>query len=92
MKRSSAIGGVLNQGTETGAQSSNAEVISLASIAEDTSQTVKAVNSTLYDALKSGASDIHLETTSGRSDCQIPHRRCAVPRRSRLPGWIWPNR
>ena len=58
-----ALDGVLSQGAEAGAQGSNAEVISLASIAEDTSQTVKAVNSTLYDALKSGASDIHLETT-----------------------------
>jgi general secretion pathway protein E len=60
-----AIDGVLSQGSEGGGQSANVEIISLASIAEDSSQTVKAVNSTLYDALKSQASDIHLETTPG---------------------------
>lgn len=60
-----AIDGVLNQGSEGTGQSANVEIISLASIAEDSSQTVKAVNSTLYDALKSLASDIHLETTPG---------------------------
>lgn len=35
--------------------------LSLKSINEDTNPTVRLVNSTLYDALKSGASDIHLE-------------------------------
>ncbi|MES2356532.1 MAG: GspE/PulE family protein [Pseudomonadota bacterium] len=40
------------------------EDLSLASIAEDTSPVVKLVNSTIYDALKIGASDIHLETTT----------------------------
>ncbi len=39
-----------------------AENLSIKSISEDTSPVVKLVNSTLYDALKSGASDIHLET------------------------------
>ncbi|HSC79004.1 MAG TPA: ATPase, T2SS/T4P/T4SS family, partial [Chitinolyticbacter sp.] len=37
--------------------------ISLASIAQDSNPIVKLVNSTLYDALKSKASDIHLEST-----------------------------
>ncbi|HEY5993292.1 MAG TPA: GspE/PulE family protein [Gallionellaceae bacterium] len=41
------------------------EDISLRSIGEDGSPTVKLVNSALYDALKAGASDIHLESTSG---------------------------
>ena len=36
--------------------------LSLKSISADTSPVVKLVHSTLYDALKSGASDIHLET------------------------------
>ncbi|MEI6721038.1 MAG: ATPase, T2SS/T4P/T4SS family, partial [Betaproteobacteria bacterium] len=40
------------------------ESLSIKSISEDTSPVVKLVNSTLYDALKSGASDIHLETTA----------------------------
>ncbi len=38
------------------------EVVSLKSIAEDTSPVVRLVHSTLYDALKIGVSDIHLET------------------------------
>lgn len=38
------------------------EGLSLRSIGEDTSPIVRLVNSTLYDAWKSGASDIHLET------------------------------
>ena len=38
------------------------EDISLKSISEDTSPVVRLVRSTLYDALKSGASDIHMET------------------------------
>lgn len=36
--------------------------LSLKSIHEDANPIVKLINSTLYDALKSGASDIHLET------------------------------
>ena len=38
--------------------------ISLTSIAQDESQVVRLVNSALYDAHKSGASDIHLENTA----------------------------
>ena len=39
-----------------------AEVLSLRQIGDDDSPAVRFVNSTLYDALKSGASDIHLES------------------------------
>lgn len=42
-----------------------ATVLSFASINEAASPAVKLVNSTLYDALKAGASDIHLESTAG---------------------------
>lgn len=38
--------------------------LSLKSINEDTNPIVKLVNSTLYDALKAGASDIHLECSN----------------------------
>ena len=41
-----------------------ADDLSLKSISEDTSPVVKLVHSTLYDALKVGASDIHLETVA----------------------------
>ncbi|NHZ32157.1 type II/IV secretion system protein [Massilia sp. CCM 8692] len=46
--------------------------LSLASIDEDTSPVVKLVNSTIYDALKIGASDIHLETTN--TGLQVKYR------------------
>ena len=39
------------------------EHLSLQSISEDSSPVVRLVNATLYDALKTGASDIHLECT-----------------------------
>ena len=40
------------------------EDLSFQSVTEDASQVVRLVRSTLYDALKTGASDIHLETSS----------------------------
>jgi general secretion pathway protein E len=48
------------------------EDLSLASIAEDTSPVIKLVNSTIYDALKIGASDIHIETT--QAGLQVKYR------------------
>ena len=46
------------------ADSANGAVdnLSLASISQDSSPIVKLVHSTLYDALRAGASDVHLET------------------------------
>lgn len=43
---------------------SQVDDLSLRTISEDTSPVVKLVHSTLYDALKSGVSDIHLESCS----------------------------
>ena len=43
----------------------SATVLSFASVSEAASPAVRLVNSTLYDALKAGASDIHLESTAG---------------------------
>jgi len=42
------------------------EEVSLKTISEDVSPVVRLVHSTLYDALKTGASDIHLETTTNQ--------------------------
>jgi general secretion pathway protein E len=56
-----AMEGVGSGGAQS-AQNSGAEALSFASIAEDASPVVRLVRSTLYDALKAGASDIHLET------------------------------
>lgn len=47
---------------QTVTSSTGLEDISLRSISKDSSPVVRLVNSTLYDALKSGASDVHLET------------------------------
>jgi general secretion pathway protein E len=41
----------------------NIEVLSLLSATDATSPAVQLVNSTIYDALRAGASDVHLETT-----------------------------
>ena len=52
-------------GAEAGVAESDATPeISLASIARDESTVVRLLNSTLFDALQSRASDIHLETTA----------------------------
>ena len=59
-----AIDGALHAAPGETTMSVSVEDLSLASIAEDTSPVIKLVNSTIYDALKTGASDIHLETTA----------------------------
>ena len=51
--------------TDTRRDGKTAAVLSFASVSEAASPAVKLVNSTLYDALKAGASDIHLESTAG---------------------------
>jgi len=50
-------------GSGSGSGNTEQTDISLRSISEDDSPVVKLVNSSLYDALKAGASDIHLECT-----------------------------
>lgn len=57
-----AMSQVLSQREDSIASLQSEEGLSLKSISEDTSVVVKLVNSTLYDALKSEASDIHLES------------------------------
>ena len=52
-------------GVEATAPDSDIENLSLATINADASPVVKLVHSTVYDALKAGASDIHLETRPG---------------------------
>lgn len=59
-----AIDGALRLTSEGAERPVSVENLSLASIAEDASPVVRLVNSTIYDALKLGASDIHLETTA----------------------------
>jgi general secretion pathway protein E len=57
--------GSLALGTESSAGAvamEGAEVLSLRDIGNDDSPAVRFVNSTLYDALKAGASDVHLES------------------------------
>ena len=54
--------GLITQQADSQTEHNGLEDISLRSISEDTSPVVKFVRSTLYDALKAGASDIHMET------------------------------
>ncbi len=58
----SAVETILPAAMSVAADASGIENLSFLSITEDTSQVVRLVRSTLYDALKTQASDIHLET------------------------------
>jgi general secretion pathway protein E len=58
-----ALGGIASGIGDRGAIRADAEEISFETISETDSTVVRLVNSTLYDALKAGASDIHLEST-----------------------------
>jgi len=57
-----AMDAVLPAAGSHGGTAAVVDDLSLKTISEDTSPVVKLVHSTLYDALKVGASDIHLET------------------------------
>ena len=58
-----AIDAVLPQAGAQAAASSGPDNLSYVSISEDASPIVRLVHSTVYDALRAGASDIHLEST-----------------------------
>jgi general secretion pathway protein E len=53
---------LVSEGDQGAIEGNDVEHLSVKSIAADTSPVVKLVHSTMYDALKSEASDIHLET------------------------------
>jgi general secretion pathway protein E len=59
-----AMDGLTQSSNETSPNAQDVEELSLKSISEDSSQVVRTVHSTLYDAMKAGASDIHIETDS----------------------------
>ncbi len=59
-----AIDAVLSQAGAEGAVSNGPDNLSYVSISEDASPIVRLVHSTVYDALRAGASDIHLESTA----------------------------
>jgi len=58
-----ALDGVSREFSNTAAKGDAAQEISFESAAEADSTVVRLVTSTLYDALKAGASDVHLETS-----------------------------
>ncbi len=58
-----ALDGFARTPEQDGARSDGAHEISFESAAEADSTVVRLVTSTLYDALKAGASDVHLETS-----------------------------
>ena len=59
-----AIDSVLSQAETEGGASAGPDNLSYVSISEDASPIVRLVHSTVYDALRAGASDIHLESTA----------------------------
>jgi len=59
-----AVDTLAPSGNDARRDGKTAAVLSFASVSEAGSPAVKLVNSTLYDALKAGASDIHLESTA----------------------------
>jgi len=67
-----AMDSVITEGDRASRNGHEVEDLSFKSISEDTSTVVKLVHSTLYDALKMEASDIHLET--GPSGLVIKYR------------------
>ncbi|WP_028100355.1 GspE/PulE family protein [Pseudoduganella violaceinigra] len=60
-----AVDSLVSGGEGARRDGKTAAVLSFASVSEGASPAVRLVNSTLYDALKAGASDIHLESTAG---------------------------
>lgn len=60
---SSAVESLEREDDPAGVARNAVEELSLARVSDATSPTVKLVNSTLYDALRAGASDVHLEST-----------------------------
>jgi general secretion pathway protein E len=80
-----AVDNVATSGHSTAHAGGEVEHLSLARIDEDSSVVIKLVNSTLYDALKAHASDIHLESTD--SGLVIKYRVDGVLNTmSRVPG------
>ena len=59
-----AIDSVLSQAETVGIANAGPDNLSYVSISEDASPIVRLVHSTVYDALRAGASDIHLESTA----------------------------
>ena len=59
-----AMDSVLDSGEDMASAVKDVQELSIKSISEDTSPVIKLVHSTLYDALRTEASDIHLETTN----------------------------
>lgn len=59
-----AMDSILTDKTRTSKETLHVEDLSLQAISEDTREVVKLVHSTLYDALKAGASDVHLSVNA----------------------------
>jgi general secretion pathway protein E len=57
-----AMDSIVSGAVDRAGDSGKSETLSLKGISEDTSPIIKLVHSTLYDALKGGASDIHIES------------------------------
>ena len=58
-----AVQSLVHDSASAADRSRSAEVLSFASLSETSSPAVKLVNSTVYDAVRAAASDVHLEST-----------------------------
>jgi general secretion pathway protein E len=58
-----AVQSLVHDSASAADRSRSAEVLSFASLSEASSPAVKLVNSTVYDAVRAAASDVHLEST-----------------------------
>ncbi len=67
----SALSSIAPQKVGTGETAERGEELSMARIGQDTSLVVRLVNSTIHDALKVGASDIHFEATPAGLDIRF---------------------
>ena len=84
--------GAAGRRRRTAARATGVDNLSYVSISEDASPVVRLVHSTVYDALRAGASDIHLESTAGGPRGALPHRRRAGAHRRRSAAPRSPNR
>jgi general secretion pathway protein E len=74
---------IVEESKEITLPQNSAPILSFSSVSADSSPAVKLVNSTLYDALKAGASDVHIELLTW-TDSSISNRWSSRPGHKRL--------
>jgi general secretion pathway protein E len=85
-----AVQSLVHDSASSAENSRSAEVLSFASLSEASSPAVKLVNSTVYDAVRAAASDVHLESTP--TGITIKYRLDGVLDSGRADQWRGPRR